>query len=121
MFWLPGALKLRIFPGAFGSGKSRFAMITAGFEICVAGITLFGNGLPVVGSMGLFLLCEKSPATSSAEGMGPADPGLDCTLRSDSQEKNRKLLSRLMGPPMLAPNWFCFSGFLGRNVPPKKN
>src|ERR1700736_462988 len=109
-----------MFPGAFGKGKSKLAILRAGCEIRSAGMMLFGKGWPVVGSMGLFLLCEKSPATSSAEGMGPADPGLDCTLRRDSQEKNRKLLSRLIGPPRLAPNWFCFSGFLGRNVPPKK-
>src|SRR3954465_4437674 len=121
MFWLPGALKLSIFPGAFGRGKSRLAMVTAGFEICDAGMRSFGKACPVVGSMGLFLLCEKSPARSSAEGMGPAEPGLDCTLRSDSHDPNRKLLSRLMGPPRLAPNWFCFRGFLGRKVPPKKN
>src|SRR5579859_7124812 len=120
MFWLPGALKLRMFPGELGSGKSRLAMVTAGFEICCCGIILLGKGKPVVGSMGFFVLCEKSPATSSAVGMGPFDPGLDCTLRSDSQEKNRKLLSRFIGPPRLAPNWFCFSGFLGRKVPPKK-
>src|ERR1700741_1838611 len=121
MFWLPGALKLRIFPGAFGRGNSKLAILRAGCEISDAGMTLFGKGEPVVGSMGLFLLCEKSPATSSAEGIGPADPGLDCTLRSDSQEKNRKLLSRFIGPPRLAPNWFCLRGFLGRKVPPKKN
>src|ERR1700736_2236647 len=110
MFWLPGALKFNIFPGAFGRGKSKLAIMSAGFEIWDAGIILFGKGDPVAGSIGLFLLCEKSPATSSAEGIGPADPGLDCTLRSDSQEKNRKLLSRFIGPPRLAPNWFCFSG-----------
>src|SRR5579862_9291665 len=110
-----------MFPGAFGRGNSKLAIFTAAGTICDCGITLFGKGAPVVGSMGLFLLCEKSPATSSAEGIGPADPGLDCTLRSDSQEKNKKLLSRFIGPPRLAPNWFCFSGFLGRNVPPKKN
>src|ERR1700720_3281381 len=120
MFWLPGALKLSMFSGAFGRGKSKLAIVTAGFEILSGGIILFGKGAPVVGSMGLFLLCEKSPATSSAVGIGPFDPGLDCTLRSDSQEKNRKLLSRFIGPPRLAPNWFCFSGFLGRKVPPKK-
>src|SRR5579864_5827466 len=99
MFWLPGALKLSIFPGAFGSGKSKLAMVRAGFEISEAGMILFGNGSPLVGSMGLFLLCEKSPATSRAVGIGPADPGLDCELRNDSQEKNRKLLSRFIGPP----------------------
>src|SRR5579862_3628787 len=121
MFWLPGALKLRIFPGEFGRGKSKLAILRAGWEISEGGITLLAKGAPVVGSMGLFLLWEKSPATSRAEGIGPAEPGLDCTLRSDSQEKNRKLLSRFIGPPRLAPNWFCFSGFLVRNVPPKKN
>src|ERR1700730_5373242 len=121
MFWLPGALKLRIFPGEFGRGKSKLAILRAGCEMCDAGMMLLEKGWPVEGSMGLFLLCEKSPATSCAEGIGPAEPGLDCTLRSDSQEKNTKLLSRFMGPPRLAPNWFCFSGFLGRKVPPKKN
>src|ERR1022692_341601 len=99
MFWLPGALKFSIFPGAFGRGRSKLAIVTTGFTISDAGMMLFGKGWLVVGSMGLFLLCEKSPATSSAEGIGPADPGLDCTLRSDSQEKNRKLLSRFIGPP----------------------
>src|SRR5579864_4269346 len=110
-----------MFPGAFGNGKSKLAIVTAGFAIWDAGMMLLGKGSPVVGSMGLFLLCEKSPATSRAEGMGPADPGLDCTLRSDSHEKKRKLLSRFTGPPRLAPNWFCLRGFLGRKVPPKKN
>src|SRR5690348_3339736 len=104
MFWLPGALKFSMFPGAFGSGKSRSAMVTAGFEICDGGMTLFGKGCPVVGSMGLFLLWEKSPALSSGDGIGPADPGLDCTLRSDSHEPKTKVLSRLTGPPRLAPN-----------------
>src|SRR5579862_3573603 len=104
MFWLPGALKFRMLPGALGSGNSRLAIVTAGFEINDCGITLFGKGWPVDGSTGLFLLWEKSPATSSALGIGPAEPGIDCTLRRDSHEPKMNILSFRIGPPPLAPN-----------------
>src|SRR5512140_1570337 len=88
-------------------------MARAALERRLDGMTSLGNRTPVSGSMGLFLLVEKSPERSAA--VGSTWPELTVALfsRSDSHEKNRKVLSFMIGPPRLAPNWFRLSTGLG--------
>src|SRR6476659_1114204 len=99
MSWLPLML---------GKGNCRLLIWTPAFEKRLAGIRSFGKRTPVAASIGFDLLWEKSPARSAAVGI--TWPVLVVALRSrnDSQEKNRNVLSLMMGPPTLAPNWFRF-------------
>src|SRR5690349_11124056 len=87
----------------------RFVSLTAACENRADGITLLGNAAPVAGSIGFRLLCEKSPPRSSIVGITVPELVVEFRWRKDSHAKNRKLLSRLMGPPRLAPNWFRFN------------
>src|SRR4051794_30737332 len=106
----------------FGRGNSRLPMSTAAFEKRLAGIWSFGNGAPVSGSIGFVLLCEKSPARSAA--VGSTCPVFVVALRSrrDSHEKKRNVLSLIIGPPTLAPNWFRFRvGLFTRPAWPKND
>src|SRR4051794_41408220 len=105
----------------FGKGNSRLLIWTPAFEKRLVGIRSFVNRTEVEGSIGFDLLWEKSPARSAAVGI--TWPVLVVALRSrnDSQEKNRNVLSWIIGPPRLAPNWFRFNVGLVTNPAWPKN
>src|SRR6267142_1091627 len=52
-------------------------------------------------------LAEKSPVRSASVGTPTVSDDVPFRIRSPSKVRKKKVLSFLMGPPNVAPNWFC--------------
>src|SRR4051794_5367417 len=50
---------------------------------------------------------EKSPVRSAAVGVKTVSLDLPCLIRRPSYETKKNVLSFLIGPPKVAPYWFC--------------
>src|SRR5205814_8442153 len=85
------------------TGSSRLGQITP--------VTpLQTNVFPVAGSVGIVLDWEKSPTRSSAVGTMALLRKVLVVWRRPDQEKKKKVLSRRIGPPIVAPYWLRCSG-----------
>src|SRR5271157_1849569 len=75
------------------------------------------NVVPVAGSTGLVVEAVKLPVRSRAVGTIALFTNVLVAWRNPEYEKKKKVLSFLIGPPRVAPNWLRWKGALANTEP----